>query len=68
LYSFNHNVNGQLRTLRSEYNALLGSRVRNPDGTELTPAERRARVDENVKMQNAVKRDFIAMMEQYKID
>jgi hypothetical protein len=68
LYAFNHNVNGQLRTLRADYNALLGSRVRNPDGTELTPAERRARVDENVKMQNAVKRDFIAMMEQYKID
>ena len=68
LYVFNQGINGQLRTLRAEYNKLLGSRIRKPDGSELTPAERRYFVEENLKMQNAIKRGFIDMMEQYKID
>lgn len=68
LYVFNQGINGQLRQLRAEYNQLLGSRVRHADGTDLTPAERKYYVEENLKAQNQVKRDFILMMEQYKID
>ena len=67
VWIFNRAVNRDLREYRELYNAVLSTRVKKPDGTELTVEERRQAAKELTLIQNMIKRDLILTMEQYGI-